>query len=105
MERYIYTKHAAKFGAIDWRDNLCDFCFNEGKKMTLRELINENDTGVVENGFFIDEYHINIIYFDELDEHEVNLDQNIKTSGITGGAVVTIDGRDYYIFEPLKINI
>lgn len=103
MERYIYTKHAAKFGAIDWRDNLCDFCFNEGKKMTLRELINENDTGVVENGFFIDEYHMDIIYFDELDEHIVDLDQEIKTSGITGGAVVTIDGKDYYIFEPFKI--
>lgn len=72
--------------------------------MTLRELINNDDASVIQNGFLIDEYHINIIYFDELDEHEVNLDQNIKTSGITGGAVVTIDGRDYYIFEPFKIG-
>lgn len=71
--------------------------------MTLRKLINNDDASVIQNGFLIDEYHINIIYFDELDEHEVNLDQNIKTSGITGGAVVTIDGRDYYIFEPFKI--
>lgn len=71
--------------------------------MTLRELINESDVGVVEDGFLIDEYHMNIIYFDELEEHEVNLDQNIKMCGLTGGAVVTIDGKDYYIFEPFKI--
>lgn len=71
--------------------------------MTLRELINENDTGVIEDGFLIDEYHMNMIYFDELEEHEVNLDQNIKMCGLTGGAVVTIDGKDYYIFEPFKI--
>lgn len=71
--------------------------------MTLRELINESDVGVVEDGFLIDEYHMNIIYFDELEEHEVNLDQNIKMCGLTGGAVVMIDGKDYYIFEPFKI--
>ena len=73
--------------------------------MTLRELIDEYKAGKIEECFLIDEYHMDMIYFDELDEHEVNLDQNIKTSGITGGAVVTIDGKDYYIFEPLKINI
>lgn len=71
--------------------------------MTLRELINESDVGVVEDGFLIDEYHMNVIYFDELEEHEVNLDQNIKMCGLTGGAVVMIDGKDYYIFEPFKI--
>lgn len=71
--------------------------------MTLRELINESDTGVIQNGFLIDEYHMNIIYFDELEEHIVDLDQNIRTSGITGGVVVMIDGKDYYIFEPFKI--
>ena len=71
--------------------------------MTLRELINESDVGVVEDGFLIDEYHMNIIYFDELDEHIVDLDQNIKMCGLTGGAVVMIDGKDYYIFEPFKI--
>lgn len=103
MEGYIRTKCAAKFDAIYYPNNLRNFCFNEGKKMTLRELIDENDTGVVENGFLIDEYHMDMIYFDELDEHIVDLDQNIKTSGITGGAVVTIDGKDYYIFEPFKI--
>ena len=103
MERYIYTKHAAKFDTIDWRDNLCNFCFNKGKKVTLRELIDEYKAGEIEDCFFIDEYHMDIIYFDELEEHEINLDQNIKTSGITGGAVVMIDGKDYYIFEPFKI--
>ena len=72
--------------------------------MTLRELINENDTSVIQNGFLIDEYHMNMIYFDELEEHEIDLDQNIKTSGITGGAVVMIDGKDYYIFEPFKFE-
>ena len=47
---------------------------------------------------------MNIIYFDELeDDYEADLDQNIRTSSITGGAVVTIGGEEYYIFEPFKI--
>lgn len=72
--------------------------------MTLRELINESDTGVIQNGFLINKYHTNIIYFDELeDEYEADLDQNIKMCGLTGGAVVTIGGEEFYIFEPFKI--
>ena len=70
--------------------------------MTLRELINNDDTSVLQNGFLIDKYHTNIIYFDDLDD-EFNLDKNIKICGLTGGAVVTIDGEEYYIFEPFKI--
>ena len=73
--------------------------------MTLRELINNDDTSVIQNGFLIDKYHVNMIYFDELKEHVVDLDQNIKICGLTGGAVVMIDGEEYYIFEPFKFDI